>query len=194
MFLGGVWHGAGWTFVIYGVCHGAYVVIHQLWHIHVSGPRNLVGNKKYMVAAQVFTFLVVALTLAVFRADSMASAGRVYGAMLNWNGGGFVSAYMGKLEPTNIMQVTAMLFGNSYSVIVVYLSLAMALVACWLLPSTFQLFRHCEVTINKPLAGREPVLRLQWQASRGWAIYIALLAAASMMNLTQVSEFLYFQF
>ena len=194
MFIGGVWHGAGWTFVVYGLCHGSYVVIHQLWRIKVSGPLGLVGRRDYKAAAQLLTFLVVALTLVVFRADNLASAGHVYNAILNWDGLQFVPEYMAALKGNKNLQLTSMLFGESYAVSVVFLLLAMALAACWLLPSTYQLFRHCEVAIDKPLAGREPVISLQWQASRGWSVGIAVLAVASIVNLTEVSEFLYFQF
>jgi alginate O-acetyltransferase complex protein AlgI len=194
MFVGGIWHGAGWTFVVYGLCHGTYVVVHQLWRIKVSGPLQLVGRKDYKAAAQLVTFLVVALTLVVFRADSLTSAGRVLGAIFQWNGLQFAPEYMAALKSTTTLEFTSMFFGGNYGVSVVYLSLALALAVCWLLPSTYQLFRRCEVAIDKPLAGREPVISLQWQASRAWAVYIAILAVASMLNLTQVSEFLYFQF
>lgn len=137
----------------------------------MSGPLGLVNKSSYKALAQVFTFLVVAFTLVIFRADSVASAGRVYRAVLNWNGLQF-QLYHG----------------------VVFTILAIALAVCWLLPSTYQLFRHCDVAIDKPLAGREPVIRLQWQANQRWAVFIALLIVASMGNLTRVSEFLYFQF
>jgi alginate O-acetyltransferase complex protein AlgI len=194
MFIGGVWHGAGWTFVVYGLCHGTYVVVHQLWRIKVSGPLRLVGRTEYKAAAQLFTFLVVALTLVVFRADSLASAGRILGALFHWNGVHFVPEYLAALKTNTTLEFTTMLFGGPYVVTVIFLCLALALAFCWLLPSTYQLFRRCEVAIDKPLAGREPVIGLQWQASSAWAVFIAVLVVASMLNLTQVSEFLYFQF
>jgi alginate O-acetyltransferase complex protein AlgI len=194
MFIGGVWHGAGWTFVVYGLCHGSYVVIHQLWRIKVSGPLGLVGRRDYKAAAQLFTFLVVALTLVVFRADTVSSAGNVYGAILHWDGLQFGTQYMAALTGNRILEFAPMVFGQSYAVSAVFLLLLLALAACWLLPSTYQLFRHCNVAIDKPLAGREPVISLQWQASWGWSIGIAVLAVASILNLTEVSEFLYFQF
>lgn len=194
MFIGGVWHGAGWTFVVYGLCHGAYVVMHQLWRIKVSGPLNLVGRKDYQAAAQIFTFLVVALTLVVFRADSMTTAGHVYSAIFDWNGLQFVPDYVAVLERNKNLEFVSMLFGEGYAVSVVFFSLALALAICWLLPSTYQLFRECDVVIDKPLAGREPIIGLKWKASRAWGVFIAILAVAAFVNLTQVSEFLYFQF
>jgi alginate O-acetyltransferase complex protein AlgI len=72
--------------------------------------------------------------------------------------------------------------------------LALAIAACWLLPSTWQLFQDYDVAFDKPPTGRAPVLRLQWQPRVGWACFIALLFVACCLNLTQVSEFLYFQF
>lgn len=194
MFIGGVWHGAGWTFVVYGLCHGAYVVIHQLWRIKVSGPLRWVGRKDYNAAAQVITFLVVAFTLVLFRADSLTTAGHVLAAIFHWNGTQFAPEYMTALHNSNTLAFTSMMFGENYNLGVVFLSLALALAFCWLLPSTYQLFRDYGVAIDKPLAGREPVISLNWRATRAWAFYIAILAVASMVNLTQVSEFLYFQF
>ena len=32
MLLGGLWHGAGWTFVVWGGLHGIYLVINHVWH------------------------------------------------------------------------------------------------------------------------------------------------------------------
>lgn len=75
MFAGGLWHGAGWTFVLYGICHGLYVVIHQLWRVRVSGPLGLVNRNAYKLVAQLVTFLVVVLTLLLFRSDSVTTAG-----------------------------------------------------------------------------------------------------------------------
>ena len=87
-----------------------------------------------------------------------------------------------------------MLFSESYAVSTVFFFLALALAICWLLPSTYQLFRECDVVIDKPLAGREPIIGLKWEASRAWGVFVAILAVSALVNLTQVSEFLYFQF
>ena len=194
MLLGGIWHGAGWTFIVYGLCHGSYVVIHQLWRIKVSGPLNLVGRRDYKAAAQVFTFLVVALTLVVFRADSIVSAGDIYSAMFDWNGLQFATGYAEKLQHNKTLELASMLFGQGYAASVVFILLAMALSVCWFLPSTYQLFRNCDVVIDRPLAGREPVISLNWKATAVWGIFVGILAVSALVNLTQVSEFLYFQF
>ena len=50
MLLGGIWHGANWTFVIWGFCHGAFLVINHLWRkLNVSMPRFLLISSPYFV-------------------------------------------------------------------------------------------------------------------------------------------------
>lgn len=194
MFVGGVWHGAGWTFVVYGLCHGIYTVIHQLWRIRVSGPLGLVGNRYYRAASQLLTFLLVVFTLALFRSDSLTAAGHLYTGLWTFGGAEFTSAYLTPLKWTSIFKFEEIIFPGIQATTMVYSLLGLALVACWFLPSTYQLFQHCEVAIDKPRAGRPPVFDLKWRPNIGWALFIALLALISSLNLTTVSEFLYFQF
>jgi D-alanyl-lipoteichoic acid acyltransferase DltB (MBOAT superfamily) len=194
MFVGGVWHGAGWTFVVYGLLHGVYVVIHQLWRVRVSGPREWLGNKHYRMAAQVFTFLVVVFTLVFFRSSSLAAASHLMVSVFQFEGYSFSADYLAQLNRSNLFKLTRILVADVQAVQLVYAMLLMALVACWALPSTLQLFERQEVAIVKPRAGRAAVIRLQWQPGSAWAAFIAVLVLMSLLNLTQVSEFLYFQF
>ena|GEM_PF-5288185 len=48
--------------------------------------------------------------------------------------------------------------------------------------------------IQKPVAGRPALITIEWQANSRWAILVAALAVMSFVNLSRVSEFLYFQF
>jgi D-alanyl-lipoteichoic acid acyltransferase DltB (MBOAT superfamily) len=73
MLLGGLWHGAAWTFVIWGGLHGILLAAHRLW-----GGRA--GNIERPLAARdipgvLVTFHAAALLFAVFRAPSIADAG-----------------------------------------------------------------------------------------------------------------------
>lgn len=194
MFAGGVWHGAGWTFVLYGFCHGVYVVVHQLWRIKVSGPLGLVARPWYRAFSQVFTFLLVALTLGLFRADSVTTAQRLYSGLLEFSGNSFSAGYLQKLNASGLFRLDALVTPSLNGHFWVFGVLLAALAICWLLPSTYQLFKPYEVAIDKPVAGRPPVVSLTWRASTAWSVYIALLAAMALANLSEVSEFLYFQF
>ena len=74
MLLGGLWHGAGWNFVLFGLAHGTYIVICGAW---VKVKKNISDNsviKSTVVAnsiGRVITFLAVVLAFVPFRAESM---------------------------------------------------------------------------------------------------------------------------
>ncbi len=73
MLLGGLWHGAGWTFVIWGALHGFFLVVHRIW---VGAGRKLPP-----ILAWALTALSVVLAWVVFRADTVTTAATLYKAM-----------------------------------------------------------------------------------------------------------------
>ncbi len=79
MFLGGLWHGAQWTFVVWGLLHGAFLVVHNVLKGFGLTPRNVVVNR-------VITFMCVCSAFVIFRAPSMHVAGNVLGAMAGLDG------------------------------------------------------------------------------------------------------------
>lgn len=155
---------------------------------------GLVGNPYYQAAAQVLTFLVVVFTLVLFRADSLATASYLYQQILSFNGFEFTPAFLSQLTQSGIFRLEAILFDSLSATGTVYGLLALALACCWLLPSTYQLFQRFQVAIDKPIAGRAPIIAMEWQTNWRWAVLIAALALLSGLNLNSVSEFLYFQF
>ena len=97
MLLGGLWHGAGWTFVIWGALHGIFLLINHAWrHAHqrylsqhpvtpnglTYQCRRIVGN----IAAQSLTLIAVVAAWVVFRADNMEVASAVLAGMAGLNG------------------------------------------------------------------------------------------------------------
>ncbi len=75
--LGGLWHGAAWTFVVWGALHGLALVCERAW------GRS--GLKLPRVAAWALTFLFVMVAWVFFRSSSLASAATMLGAMLGLN-------------------------------------------------------------------------------------------------------------
>jgi len=75
MLLGGLWHGAGWTFVIWGALHGVYLVINNLWRDLVS-DRFLRWIPGWLgaLAGGALTFVAVVAAWVVFRSSDMAQA------------------------------------------------------------------------------------------------------------------------
>ena len=86
MLLGGLWHGAGWTFIVWGGLHGSYLVINHGWQA-LRGWLGWRGCGSLTSMAAVFiTFLSVVIAWVFFRATSMDGAWRVVCAMTGANG------------------------------------------------------------------------------------------------------------
>ncbi len=76
--VGGIWHGAGWTFIIWGVLHGLGICWVRFWRLaHITLYRPL---------AWLLTFLFVNLAWVFFRADSLGDAVNVIAGMLGMHG------------------------------------------------------------------------------------------------------------
>jgi alginate O-acetyltransferase complex protein AlgI len=76
MLLGGLWHGASWTFVFWGFLHGLGLVVTRLWQRRGPGaPR--VNHPVYKVICVVVTFHYVCLAWIFFRAKTFADAGQI---------------------------------------------------------------------------------------------------------------------
>ncbi len=82
MLLGGLWHGAGWTFVIWGALHGVYLTINHLWRDFIA-ERFLrwVPNWMGALVGGLLTFIAVVAAWVVFRSSDMAQAITILKAM-----------------------------------------------------------------------------------------------------------------
>lgn len=79
MAIAGLWHGAGWTFVLWGIYHGALLVTYQLNHRYQ-------WCRIPAWAGIPLTFLAVVFGWALFRADSMESFSQIVAAMVGQRG------------------------------------------------------------------------------------------------------------
>lgn len=77
MVLGGLWHGASWTFVFWGFLHGTALVVNHFW-------RTL-GIKMHWLLARTITFLFVVVAWVFFRAENFHQALVVLKGMVNVN-------------------------------------------------------------------------------------------------------------
>lgn len=78
MLLGGLWHGANWTFVIWGALHGLYLSINHLW---AKGGRRLPGGLGWAL-----TFVCVNAAWVFFRAANFTRARQIFAGMAGLNG------------------------------------------------------------------------------------------------------------
>ncbi len=83
MLLGGLWHGANWTFVIWGGLHGVFLVINHAWR-HVAVRLLIPPIPPF--AARLLTFLSVCLAWVFFRSEDLPSALRILEACAGLHG------------------------------------------------------------------------------------------------------------
>jgi alginate O-acetyltransferase complex protein AlgI len=79
MFLAGLWHGAAWTFVVWGLVHGTFLGAHAVLRQAGLTPRNVTLNR-------VATFALVCSAFVIFRSPSLSVAGDVLSSMVGLHG------------------------------------------------------------------------------------------------------------
>jgi alginate O-acetyltransferase complex protein AlgI len=79
MFLAGLWHGAAWTFVVWGLVHGALLGIHGLLRKAGLTPSSVLLNRT-------LTFLFVVAAFVIFRSPNLDTAGTILSSMAGMAG------------------------------------------------------------------------------------------------------------
>lgn len=172
MLLGGLWHGAAWTFVVWGALHGFYLTINHLWNQFVRKGKT--PGRWTVPLRWALTFLCVMVAWVVFRADSMATAMHIYKGMLGLNGTS-MSAFSEFVIPYRKPEF--------------FQTLLLAMVICLALPPTIALQRW--VPVVPRLAARP---QLSAAMTIGTAVVTVTVLALSISKLGTYSPFLYFQF
>ena len=185
MLLGGLWHGAGWTFVVWGGLHGIYLVLHHAWVAVVAN-----GTPRWW--GRWLTFFAVVAAWVVFRAPDLATAGDILEAMAGANG---VSLPHGLAAHASYFPTGVSFDGirwidfSGIEVPVLLLAMVLAFAA----PNTQQIFRQYEPCIDLLLAAPRR-WRWTWRPSQRWSLAFSMLFLGCLFSMNRVSEFLYFQF
>ncbi|MDH4134260.1 MAG: MBOAT family protein [Gammaproteobacteria bacterium] len=175
MLLGGLWHGAAWTFVIWGALHGFYLLVNHAWRLLLekTGFDTLSTRLAYRVAAWLLTFVAVVVGWVYFRASDAQTALAMVRSMSGLQGVDMTHAFAnGFIE-----------HGKALPWVMVAALLA------WFAPNTQQLFAS-----QAPALEKVAPARIGWVPSTRWALGVAVLALVSLYHMNRVSEFLYFQF
>ena len=182
MLLGGLWHGAGWNFLIWGGLHGIYLVVNHLWRPDKPrSPATLTGQ----FFCWLVTFLAVVVGWVFFRARTLVGAWQMLAGLVGLEPAG--SAYMSP-GIVRVMDLP-LLVGEERLLLVGGSAVAAALAVALFLPNVPQLFRYREYR-RKPETARFPC----WRPNFAWALFTALALVVSLFGMWQRVEFLYFQF
>ncbi|QPH90665.1 MBOAT family O-acyltransferase [Campylobacter concisus] len=165
--IGGIWHGAGWTFVFWGFLHGVALVIHRIW--------SELGFKMNKILAWFITFNFINIVWIFFRAKEWSDALKVLKGMFGLSGivlPNFLLAKLGFLKSLGVG------FGGFLEKVGdknIFL---------------FLLFGFILVLVFKNSA--EILKQLKFEIKT--AIFCSIVFIYSIFSLNNISEFLYFNF
>jgi alginate O-acetyltransferase complex protein AlgI len=164
--IGGIWHGAGWTFVFWGFLHGLATVIHRLWKMfNIKLPKTI---------AWALTFGFVNVAWVFFRARTWGDAMRVLSGMFGLNGLTLPEEWSNKLaflKGSVLFSPWKQIMPQSRDA---YLWILCAFLACLLLRNSNELAERF-----KP----------NW-----WSLLVVAGAVYAILHIFRAQEFFYFNF
>ena len=188
MLLGGLWHGAGFTFLLWGALHGLYLCSNHAWF----GLRKKMGWRPLPKPLAIgLTFLAVMISWVPFRAGNyelmpgggpkaLAATGEILGAMFGLNGfQGWPDSSAFVVKASHAQRA------------------CLILLVVWFLPNTQEFLRRYQPALDpsRVLDSRPGVRRWwEWRPTPAWAVFTVLLFAAVLYEFDKLSEFIYFQF
>jgi alginate O-acetyltransferase complex protein AlgI len=210
MLLGGLWHGANWTFVVWGAVHGLMLALNHAWRAIPFSNSFVFKTRPAERIATFTTFVAVTLAWVPFRADSLADAKTMMSYLSTNLAGrdglaslwGSIESQFGELKyvftltdewfrprdlwpsvlPANYLATETRPLG---------LLLLCLGVATFAMPNTYQIFGRFEPALGLPEETPYGALtRLDWRVS----LIIAAMFVFSVLQLSHVSPFLYYQF
>lgn len=190
MLIGGIWHGASWTMVIWGAMHGMLLVINYAF-------RWLIPIKINKALAKFIIFTLLVITWVPFRSESLDTMINIYKGMLGLNGV-VIPFEIGWILDFALSDYANM-FGNlKFATDIVFMAIPTLLLIVWFFPNTYDW-----------MSGYKPVLSIEgypetevienknevsWKPTFAHAFIIALLLFLTLLKMNDVSEFIYFQF
>jgi len=202
MFLGGLWHGAGWTFAAWGLLHGLYLVVNYTW----QALRRALGHDLSRSTpfgrgiARSLTLLAVIAGWVFFRSSSFEAAVHLLDAMAGFRGIALPEAIgrlLGPLHGTLSSAGVEFREGGGSQFALTYLWVGSLACIVLFAPNTQEILRRYRPGLDfYPARGGQAsaIGMVTWRPSRWWGVATGVVFACGMLSLTRVSEFLYFQF
>lgn len=194
MVIGGLWHGANWTFIAWGAFHGVMLTVNHLWRTW-RGPRSStpLGN----LAGWALTFTAFVIGMTFFRSADIQTAGRLIEAMAGFGSAAgdaslavsfdFWAIEKGVVTESFLRQW----FGAHWSLIGTIWTVGVLAIALTL-PDTMELVNYRE---GEPHSDwRRTWGPLTWSPSIIWTAAMVALFGVVFVNLGSFSQFLYYQF
>jgi alginate O-acetyltransferase complex protein AlgI len=204
MFVSGLWHGAGYGFIVWGLLHGVYLTINHGWR--AVATQLWLDKRAYervmRPAGLILTFVSVSTAMVFFRAPTIRCAIDILKGIFGLNGLALPQAFLDRLGPlTNTLRGFGVTADSAWTdqdfakTGIWMLVLLFVALAC---PNTLQILDRYEPAIGvKPRRGQLAIGRLgdaEWGPSVPWAIVVSAIAAVAIGSIGGPGEFLYWHF
>jgi D-alanyl-lipoteichoic acid acyltransferase DltB (MBOAT superfamily) len=193
MLIGGIWHGAGWTFTIWGLTHGLLLAGYYVWRKFTAKLTSNIHGWLPELIALLTTQVIVVLTWVLFRAETLTGAGALYRAILGLNGFVFPDNLLEKipllapwLVDHGILFKSLAYLDSSTTLFHLFIGFVFVMTA----PNTMQIFAAGNTVYYDEVSPS----RIQFKLNIIWLVLISWMAFYSVAHLTRITEFLYFNF
>jgi len=176
MAIGGLWHGANWTFVVWGILHGIGLSIN-----HLLSKLGLIAMPKLL--GGFITFIFVSLCWVLFRAESFDAALLMLSTMSCTDG------LILPIEMRHAVHLEQVGYAGEFHKTPIAWIIFSGLIA-FLAPNSIQIINSKKFS---PIH-IAPLTRLAWKPTKLWLVIIILLFIGCLLNMSGLSEFLYYQF
>jgi alginate O-acetyltransferase complex protein AlgI len=198
MFVSGLWHGAGYGFIFWGLLHGFYLTINHGWRLVAARlwPDRSSYVRFMKPAGFILTFVSVTSAMVLFRSPTMTSAIDLAKGMIGLNGIALPQAFFD--HPGHLARTlhAVGVIAESWSIedfvkTAIWISVLMFVaLAC---PNTLQILARYEPALG--VKSQSTKFRIvEWDATLPWAIAVSVIAAVAIASIGGPSEFLYWQF
>jgi alginate O-acetyltransferase complex protein AlgI len=193
MLLGGLWHGANWTFMVWGGLHGSYLIVNHAWAAAADRSRALTALRVSWFGRTfsfVLTFLAVVVGWAFFRAPTLGAGFAMLGAMAGREGAALPAAFVWHLQAVAPVLATLGIrtAGSGTQFASTWVWIGSLLAIAFLAPNTQEIVARARPTLES----LSPPHR--WLGGSAWAVAAGLAAFLGFLSVTRASVFLYWQF
>jgi alginate O-acetyltransferase complex protein AlgI len=203
MFVSGLWHGAGYGFIVWGLIHGFYLTINHGWRLIAARlwPDRRRYDRVMEPVGLLLTFVSVTTAMIFFRAPTMTSAIDLVKGVIGVNGIALPMDLFDRLGPLAGILRRVGVIAVSWSAqdfVKTAMWISFLMFVAFACPNTLQMLAPYEPALGiRPHStnfGIGRVGRVTWRASLPWAIAMSAIAGVAIFFLGGPSEFLYWQF
>jgi hypothetical protein len=184
MLIIGAWHGANWTFLIFGLLHGSYMVINEIWsYLTRKGRRGRKAFVGRVLLARAATLLAFVIAIVPFRSADIETSLRIFAGMFGLNDGSTAWEKWAVLEPLGAWGL--------------YPLLALGFFVVYFLPNTAEIMTRITPVLEWQKWRKLDLARLhfEWRPSASWGLTGGVVLAVGIIFIARgTTQFVYFGF